>query len=320
MSRSSLYRLRSLGRVAFVALVVSLVLPAFAQTGTIQGQIIGRDGKGLEGVAIAIDRIDIPQHFETRSGGSGRFSHVGLPTGRYELSVVYDGQTARLNARVQFGGISNVDIDLRRLMPYDPKQRYRTTLSGLTVPRKAQEEWKKATNSKDDLEAAEKHLAKAIEIAPNFEEALNDLGTIYHRKKRFAEAATLFERALKVNPQSVTARVNLGWTLLYLKQYEKALNENLRVLETLPDDAQAHAQAGLALFNLRKYESSIPHFVQAKRSDRNSPLMPGYFLASAYDISGNAAAAIAEYEEFLKTHPYYSDRAEIEKRILALKH
>jgi tetratricopeptide (TPR) repeat protein len=157
MSRSSLYRLRSLGRVAFVALVVSLVLPAFAQTGTIQGQIIGRDGKGLEGVAIAID-------------------------------------------------------------------------------------------------------------------------------------------------------------------HEKALNENLRVLETLPDDAQAHAQAGLALFNLRKYESSIPHFVQAKRSDRNSPLMPGYFLASAYDISGNAAAAIAEYEEFLKTHPYYSDRAEIEKRILALKH
>jgi cytochrome c-type biogenesis protein CcmH/NrfG len=48
--------------------------------------------------------------------------------------------------------------------------------------------------------------------------------------------------------------------------------------------------------------------------------MPGYFLASAYDISGNTAAAIAEYEDFLKTHPRYSDRAEIEKRILALKH
>jgi tetratricopeptide (TPR) repeat protein len=98
------------------------------------------------------------------------------------------------------------------------------------------------------------------------------------------------------------------------------LNENLRVLETLPDDAQAHAQAGLALFNLRKYEVSIAHFEHAKRSDPNSPLMPGYFLASAYDISGNTAAAIAEYEDFLKTHPRYSDRAEIEKRILALKH
>ena len=303
MSRRSVYRLRSLGRVAFVALVVSIALPTFAQTGTIQGQIIGRDGKGLEGVAIAIDRKNIPQHFETRSGSSGRFSHAGLPTGPYELSVLYDGKTAKLNAIVQFGGISNVDIDLRRLMPYDPEQRHRTNLSGLTVPRKAQEEWKKAIDSKDDLEAAEKHLEKAIELAPNFEEALNDLGTIYHRKKRFAETASLFERALKINPQSVKARVNLGGTLLQLKQYEKALNENLRVLETLPEDAQAHAQAGLALFNLRKYESSIPHFVQAKRSDPNSPLMPGYFLASAYDISGNAAAAIAEYEEFLKTHP-----------------
>jgi tetratricopeptide (TPR) repeat protein len=312
--------MRSLERVAFLALILSLALPTFAQTGTIEGQIIGRDGEGLEGVAIAIDRTDISQHFETHAGSRGRFIHAGLPTGSYELSVVYDGKTAKLAARVRFGSISNVDIDLRRLMPYDPKQRHLTTLEGLTVPEKAQEELRKAIDSKDDLEAAKKHLEKAIEIAPNFEEALNNLGTIYRRKNQFAEAAALFERALKVNPQSYTARLNLGGTLLQLKQYEKALNENLRVLETIPDDPVAHSQAGLALFNLGKYEASIAHFEHAKRSDPNSPLWPGYLLASAYEILGNRAAAIAEYEDFLETYPGDSNRAEIEKRILALQH
>jgi Carboxypeptidase regulatory-like domain len=99
MIRRPLLRTLSLDRVGFVALVVGLALPAFAQTGTIQGQIIGRDGKGLEGVAIAIDRTDIPQHFETRSGSGGIFIHVGLPTGSYELSIVYDGKTAKLSAQ-----------------------------------------------------------------------------------------------------------------------------------------------------------------------------------------------------------------------------
>jgi tetratricopeptide (TPR) repeat protein len=297
---------------------VGLALPAFAQTGTIQGQIIGRDGKGLEGVAIAIDRTDIPQHFETRSGSGGIFIHVGLPTGSYELSIVYDGKTAKLSARVQFGGVSNVDIDLRRLMPYDPKQRHRTTLGALTIPRKAQEEWKKAIDSKDDLETAKKHLEKAIQIAPNFQEALNDLGTIYNRKKQFAEAASLFERALKVNPQSLTARVNLGGTLIQLKQYERALNENLRVLETLR--MMRRPTLKLDLHFLTSGSMKCPSRILSMRNVRIRILMPGYFLASAYDISGNTAAAIAEYEDFLKTHPRYSDRAEIEKRILALKH
>jgi tetratricopeptide (TPR) repeat protein len=170
-----------------------------------------------------------------------------------------------------------------------------------------------------NLKKAETHLKKALEIAPDFEAALNDLGTIYHRKGQFAQAAELFERALNMNPESTTARVNLGGTLIGLKQYDRAVTENLRVLDVRPDDALAHGQAGLALFNLGKYSEAITHLEKAKHFDPQSRLLPGFFLASALDVSGNKAAAILEYEDFLKTHPRYPDRVEVEKRIRALK-
>jgi tetratricopeptide (TPR) repeat protein len=189
----------------------------------------------------------------------------------------------------------------------------------LTVPRKAPDEVQKAFDAKDELESAKKHLEKALQIAPDFEEALNDLGAIYHRKQQYAEAAALFERALKINPDSIAARVNLGATLNTLKEYERALSENLRVLAMRPHDAQAHAQAGLSLFSLKRYEEAIPHFQEAKQLDPASPLMPGFLLATIYDVLGMDETAVAEYVEFLQVHPHDPARAKIESRVSELK-
>jgi tetratricopeptide (TPR) repeat protein len=305
--------------VKLVVLFVSLSVCAYAQTGTIDGQIIDRDGKPLAGVKVSMVRVGFNQHFEARSDSDGRYRHLGLPTGRYELTISKDGKSVKLDTRVRFDNPSKVDFDLRQLMPYDREQRHRVTATALTVPRKAQEEYQKAYDARDNLEKAQQHLEKAVQIAPDFEDALNDLGTIYHRKHQYAEAAALFERALKINADLLTARVNLGGTLIALNDYERALTENLRVLAVRPDDALAHGQAGLALYHLRRYEEAIPHFQQAKQFDPDSALLPGFFLAAIYDILGKSDAAITEYEEFLKTHPAHQPRADIEARLRVLK-
>jgi tetratricopeptide (TPR) repeat protein len=299
---------------AFVAVILTFAALAKAQiiggdpTAVIQGEVIGRDGNALPNVTVAIDRVDLVQHFETKSDRRGNYMHIGLPAGSYVLSVVSDGEVTKVDARLRPRAILNLDLDLRRFAPYDPAERNRVNKAALTIPRKARDEWKRAVDAKDDIEKAREHLEKALEIAPDYEEALNDRGTIYHRKKQYAHAAELFRRALKVNPDSLTARINLGASLLELNQYQRALDESLIVLKSRPDDSQAHAQAGLALFELRQYQSAIPHLEQANRSDPDSPLVPGYFLASAYDIMGNKPAAITEYESFLKTHPRRSRR------------
>jgi tetratricopeptide (TPR) repeat protein len=104
-----------------------------------------------------------------------------------------------------------------------------------------------------------------------------------------------------------------------LKEYERALSENLRVLSVRPHDAQAHAQVGFSLFYLKRYEEAIPHFQEAKQLDPFSPLIPGFLLATIYDLLGMDETAIAEYTEFLQVHPLDPARAKIESRISELK-
>jgi tetratricopeptide (TPR) repeat protein len=296
-----------------------LAVYAYAQTGNIHGQITGLDGKPLAGVTISIDRLNVRQHYEIKSDSHGNYAHTGLGTGFYEVSITYEGRPIKLNVPVRFGEDSRVDFDLRILMPYDRDQSHRVTTVDLTIPRKAHDEWQKAFDAKGDSEKAKKHLEKAIEIAPNFDAALSDLGTIYHRRLQYAQAAELFERALKVNPDSITARVNLAGCLIGLKQYERALSENLRVLALRPLDALAHAQAGLSLFQLRRYEEAIPHFQQARQSDPNSPALPGFYLAQSYDALGKDQSAVNEYEEFLKAYPRDPARSWVESRLRELK-
>src|SRR5437870_3029186 len=81
--------------VALVLLSMSLGVRVYAQTGGIEGQIIDRDGKPLAGVTVSIFRIGFNQRFEAKSDGSGRYTHIALPSGRYELTITKDGKSLK---------------------------------------------------------------------------------------------------------------------------------------------------------------------------------------------------------------------------------
>ena len=74
-------------RSALLLLAVSFCVRAHAQDGSLHGQIIDKDGKPLAGITVSIDRIDIKRHFETKSDSNGLYNHVGLPAGRYEITI-----------------------------------------------------------------------------------------------------------------------------------------------------------------------------------------------------------------------------------------
>src|SRR6185369_12750395 len=76
------------------------------------------------------------------------------------------------------------------------KDRLKVGVTSLAVSPKAMEEMRRAYDAKGDIEKARRHLQRAIEISPNFDEALNNLGTYYYRDGRFETAANLFQRAL----------------------------------------------------------------------------------------------------------------------------
>src|SRR5262249_53296653 len=98
-------------------------------------------------------------------------------------------------------------------------------IASLNVSPKAADELRRAYESSGNLEKVRQHLEKAIEISPDYPEALNNLGALNFRQARYPEAAELFQHALQVNPDLYSARVNLAGAWIALGDYEKSLEE-----------------------------------------------------------------------------------------------
>lgn len=91
-----------------------------------------------------------------------------------------------------------------------------------------------------DLEAAEEHLSKVLEINPQHPIALNELGIIYRKTARFPEARRSYEAALAVYPGYHYARRNLAVLCdLYLVDLRCAADNYEAYMATVHSDDEA---------------------------------------------------------------------------------
>jgi Flp pilus assembly protein TadD len=92
-----------------------------------------------------------------------------------------------------------------------------------------------------NLEAAEKHLqdALALDIAAGHPVVLTELGIVYRKLGRFAQAEESYEAALAAAPDYHFARRNLGILCdLYLSDTECAMREYETYMAAMPNDEE----------------------------------------------------------------------------------
>jgi len=104
-----------------------------------------------------------------------------------------------------------------------------------------------------DLEEARLHLERALELQPNYADALNNLATIYCNIGRQNETFVLLHKALSLNSGHIQARYNLALQYYQNGLFEDAIQEYNAIIRINPDSKEA-AFAGQMLTMIQKQQ------------------------------------------------------------------
>ena len=116
--------------------------------------------------------------------------------------------------------------------------------------------------AKKDEKAAEEAWKKAIEMKPDYAEALNALSTLYNNQKRFDEASAMSAKAAASGGGSgnADATFNQGIILWNQGKIAEAKAKFEEALKADPNHADSHYQMGMALLNEGKLPDAIGMF------------------------------------------------------------
>jgi superkiller protein 3 len=309
------------------------------ETYGIRGKIIVpnvRDGD--QRIEVRLERSALQVIQTTYTDASGNFEFRNLAQGAYYVAVNVEGYEPVHQLVEVFSSFGNA---LLTIMLNKPAIEFRERPTGLDAddpnvvdvgqmkenfPRKAIQNYEKALEEKNKgrIPNAVKLLEEAIQLAPTFLRAHNNLGILYQSLKRFNDAEREFKRSHELNAKTELPLVNLGSLYIEQSALEKAdrsakgrlLDQALDSLEAAvklnPRSAAAHFLLGQANYQSDFFEEAEAAFIKARELDPNlraAPLM----LANVYMRQRKWQEVVDTLDAYLKNNPKASDRASVEE-------
>jgi tetratricopeptide (TPR) repeat protein len=124
----------------------------------------------------------------------------------------------------------------------------------------------------DQKERAIEHLRKAIELAPWFSSAYNNLGVLMMKQGKYDEAFDNFMRALSYDEHSAIAHNNLSFILIKKGRFAEALSESKTALALQKDFTRAFYNLGI-IYKHEKSLTKAKHFLGLVLEKRRKDIM-----------------------------------------------
>ena len=112
---------------------------------------------------------------------------------------------------------------------------------------------------------------KVIELNPGAPGALVNLGTIYYRERRYAEAEQYYKRAVNADPGYPLAEFNLGNLYDEQGRLKEAFDHYKRALALNPQYADAHFNLALLCERTGETLKAVHHWKCYLKLDRSGP-------------------------------------------------
>jgi Tfp pilus assembly protein PilF len=258
-------------------------------------------------------------HFEFKRLAPASYTVVVYQPGRGEARQTIEVGPSLADSRNRIHltiALKENDFDLT-----SDRRRHSVTTRELTIPERALRDYEDAQHDleKPDVEAAEKHLEHAVEVAPQFANAWNTLGTMAYQTRRFQLAEERVRQALKQDPTAYEPLVNLGGVLVTVHKLDEALEVNVHAMLTRPNDALANSQLGMTYFELGQFDSAVKYLERAWKLDPAHFSHPQLFLAEIHLRRGHKHEAATVLEDFLQHHPDYPQAETMRRNIDELR-
>lgn len=172
---------------------------------------------------------------------------------------------------------------------------------GKLTARELYNQAKTAAQQRNSEEAARLYH-EALELQPDYGEALTGLGALLLIQNRPEEARPYFEKALALDPNHATALINMAMIDQRRGDTESALSRLNAVIARNPDYPEAHLNLGSLLASLKRHEDAIRHLTKA--TELNPKLLPAHLnLASAFMETGQWTRAEHAFHQAANLNP-----------------
>jgi len=292
-----------------------------SQAGNIIGQVrIARGGAPPEPVMVTLLSRGAPVN-TSYTDGEGRYGFYAVAPNLYHI-VVNDSKYQPLQVETKLNPlISPINVVQLVLTPVEASRSdggfiaqppasggnpYLVDVSDYAkdFPKKAVEEFRKALRADQQGKADEamRGYRKALQIAPNFYPAHNQLGVLFLTRQDFAAAEAEFEEVIQLNQADANAYFNLGNVFLLTGRLE----DSVRLLE---EGLRKQPNSGLGKFLLGSACYRAGRLAEAERALHDAitfdPTLSRAHLelVNLYLQQKRTPEAVGELRVFLKAFP-----------------
>lgn len=264
----------------------------FREAGSISGTVLNLSGDAMKSVQVQLhDAATGSVVGSVYTNDSGQYVFSGVRHGSYEV-MAFSG-VRQTSDRVEVGAWP-VTANLR--MPFSGKPDVgagQNTISVLQyrIPDKAREEFTKAQDdlSRHKIEDGEKHLDRALEICPNYANALTLRGILELSASKTSNAMADLQKAIQSDGNYALAYTVMGAALNSTKKFDEAIRSLERGASLEPDSWQTYFELAKAYVGKADFASAI------RQLDRAQSLTPDFPMIRY--VRGFALMGLKQYQQ-----------------------